>query len=130
MNYIRAIQSGVFVWMLVITTFTVLGLMSGTRDSFLLQSIIVSFLMFGYATLGAILYYKKGNREHGVSVGLIISTTALTLDVLITVPFFEIPAGRSYQSFFTSPVLWVLVVINILTVYVYYLLSVKVKHYS
>jgi hypothetical protein len=120
MNYFRAIRSGFIVWMLVATTFIALSIIPGTRDSFLLQSIIVAILMVCYATFGALMYYRKGNREHGIKVGLVISATALILDMLITVPFFEIPAGRSYQSFFTSPVLWILVFINILTLYVFY----------
>lgn len=120
MNYFRAMLSGVLVWMLVITTFTTLSSIPGIQDSLFKQSIIVSLLMVCYATLGAILYYKKGNRDHGLKVGVVISATALALDVLVTVPFFEIPAGGSYQSFFTSSALWILVSINNATLYVYW----------
>lgn len=51
--------------------------------------------------------------------------TALILDALITVPFIEIPNGRSYQSFYTYPLLWLLVVINIATVYTFWRLKIK-----
>src|SRR5688572_2893208 len=107
MNYFRAILSGVLVWLLVISTFTTLEAIPGIKDSFQQQSIITGILMVLYAMLAAVFYYKKGNRDHGLKVGLVISATALVLDVFITVPFFEIPNGRGYQSFFTSPVLWI-----------------------
>ncbi|MEZ0129588.1 DUF5367 family protein [Flavobacterium sp. LBUM151] len=41
----------------------------------------------------------------------------MILDALITVPFVEIPNGRNYYSFFSSPILWIFAGINIVTVY-------------
>ncbi len=85
--------------------------------------------MFGivfFGILGAKLYYKKVLVTHGLFLGIAMSATALILDVLITVPFVEIPNGRSYYSFFSSPVLWFLAIINALSVYFYW----KKKHYT
>ncbi|WP_127121923.1 DUF5367 family protein [Chryseotalea sanaruensis] len=125
MNYLRAIRSGFIVWVLLIITFATLGSIPGIKDPMLQQTIVVAFLIIGYSILGATLYYKKDKNQHGLKLGLVISATALVLDVLITVPFFEIPAGRSYLSFFTSPLLWMLVFINTMTVYIYWVLSVR-----
>lgn len=120
MNYLRAILSGTIVWVCVFTTFVVFAYVPGLKDSIDQQGIIADVLLIFYATVGAAVYYKKGSKETGLIIGPIMALTALVLDVLITVPIVEIPAGRSYHTFFTSYVLWVLVVINMGTVYVYW----------
>ena len=125
MKKIRAILTGSVVWVFVFTAFTALGYLPGIKDSLNLQGLIVGILIIPFAALGASIYYKNGNKDNGLLVGLIMVATALLLDVLITVPFVEIPNGRSYQSFFTSPILWILVVINITTTYIYWKLKVK-----
>ncbi|NBP67711.1 MAG: hypothetical protein EBR30_05665 [Cytophagia bacterium] len=127
MNYLNAIRSGFIVWILLIITFTIFSSIPGIQDSTLQQTLVVTIFMVGYATMGAALYYKKGVHHHGIKVGLIISATALILDVLITVPFLEIPAGRSYLSFFSSPLLWMLVLVNLVTIYLYWVLRVRRK---
>lgn len=70
-----------------------------------------------YSNESALFYYKNGIKIHGLALGIIMSLTALALDVFITVPIVEIPNGRSYYSFFSSPILWIFAGINIVTVY-------------
>ncbi|MCZ8215066.1 MAG: DUF5367 family protein [Cyclobacteriaceae bacterium] len=125
MNYLNAIRSGFIAWILLIITFAIFSSIPGIQDSMQQQTIVVTILMVGYATLGAALYYKKGVHHHGIKVGLIISATALVLDALITVPLLEIPAGRRYASFFSNPLLWMLVLINMITVYMYWVFNIK-----
>ena len=79
-----------------------------------------------YANESALLYYKNGIKIHGLALGMIMSLTALFLDVLITVPFVEIPIGGTYHSFFSSPILWILATINCVTVYCFW--RIKIKH--
>ncbi|MEJ1237211.1 DUF5367 family protein [Chryseolinea sp. T2] len=117
MNVVRAVIAGATVWLLVISTFTVLAYLPMVGESSLAQSVIVICLMAVFSSAGAWIYYKDVSTDHGSRVGLLASATALLLDVLITVPFFEIPNGGGYVSFFTSPVLWTLVIINVLTFY-------------
>lgn len=126
MNYFRAIRSGFVVWALLVISFATLQWIPGIRDSELQQTIVIAILMICYAALGSSLYYSKGNSDHGLKLALIISATALVLDALITVPFVEIPEGRGYVSFFTSPLLWMLVLINVVTVCLYWRLRVSV----
>lgn len=79
--------------------------------------------MFGiifFGILGATIYYKKVSKTNGLLLGIAMSITALVLDILITVPFVEIPNGRSYYNFFSSPVLWILAIMNTLSVYFYW----------
>ena len=83
-------------------------------------------LIILYANESALLYYNNGIKIHGLALGMIMSLTALFLDVLITVPFVEIPNGVTYNSFFSSPVLWILATINCVTVYCFW--RIKIKH--
>lgn len=121
----RAILTGALVWLLIFITFAVLGYVPTIKDSLDLQAIIVAVLIVPFATFGASVYYKKGSKVNGVAIGLIMVVTALVLDALITVPLIEIPNGRGYQSFYTYPLLWLLVIINMATVYFYWRLRVK-----
>jgi len=125
MKKFRAILIGALVWVLVLIAFTILGTMPGIKDSLNLQALIVSILIIPFAIFGASIYYKNGNKNNGFIVGIIMAVTALTLDALITVPLFEIPNGGSYLSFYTFPLLWLLVAVNITTVYSYWKLKVK-----
>jgi hypothetical protein len=81
--------------------------------------------MLNLANESTKLYYKTRSKIHGFVIGIIISKIALLLNIFITVPFFEIPNGRNYQSFFSNPLLWILVSLNILTVYLYWRNEIK-----
>lgn len=125
MNMIRAILSGALVWLCIFFTFGVLGYVPAIKDSLTQQVLIIAILIIPFATFGASLYYKNGNKENGMIIGFIIALTALLLDAIITVPLIEIPKGGSYQDFYTFPLLWLLVLINMATVYFYWRLKVK-----
>lgn len=125
MLFLRGIVSGLFVWSCVSLSFYVLGNIPIIKDSFLIQALIVMICISLYAFLAAQFYYKKEYQTNGIKLGILMSGTALLLDVLITVPFVEIPNGRSYQSFFSSPVLWILVFTTVCTVYFYWNKNIK-----
>lgn len=127
MLYFRGIVSGLFVWTCVSLSFYVLGSIPVIKDFFFVQAFIVMICISFYAFLAAQFYYKKGYRTNGITTGILISGTAFLLDVLITVPFVEIPNGRSYQSFFSSPVLWIFVLITVFTVYFYWKKNIKIN---
>lgn len=120
MNYFRAIFSGLIVWISVSFSFYILGLIPFIKDHFLIQAILVMFGIVFFAISGAKIYYKKVVETNGLLLGIAMSVTALILDIFITVPFVEIPNGRSYYSFFSSPILWILATINALSVYFYW----------
>lgn len=127
MKTIRIFAVGTLIWFLVFTSFALLEYvpsLSGKVDS---QALILSFLIVPFAGFGAYIYYKDGNREHGFKIALIMGILALALDALVTVPFIEIPHGRSYQSFFSYPQLYLLVILNMLTIYLYWRIKVVVK---
>ncbi|UUF14276.1 MULTISPECIES: DUF5367 family protein [Flavobacterium] len=119
MKYIRAIFSGILVWFAVSFSFYILEQIPVVKDSFFWQSVIVAICIVFFAIGAAKFYYLKNYKMSGLKLGIIMSLTALFLDVIITVPFVEIPNGRSYESFFTSPVLWILAFVNAVSVFLW-----------
>lgn len=125
MNTIRAISAGALIWLFVFTTFIMLRYVPVIKDSLSQQTLIAAIFIIPFALLGASVFYKNGNKINGFISGIIMSLTAIILDTLITVPLVEMPKGGSYESFFTFPLFWLLVVINMATVYFYWMLKIK-----
>lgn len=119
----RAVFSGALVWALIFALFAALDSFSPLTLNE--QAIVIAILIVPIAVLGASLYYRRGNSGNGWVIGLIMASTALGLDALITVPLVEIPDGGSYHSFFTYPLLWLLVLVNVATVGAYW--SIKIN---
>ncbi|MCP2027800.1 hypothetical protein L1276_002960 [Flavobacterium sp. HSC-32F16] len=119
MKYIRAIFSGIMVWIAVSLSFYILEQTLFVKDSFFWQSFMVSIWIVFFAIGSAKFYYFKNYQMSGLQLGIIMSLTALFLDIIITVPFVEIPNGRSYESFFTSPALWILAFLNAFSVFIW-----------
>ena len=125
MKYIRAIFSGILVWIAVSLSFYVLEQILFVKDSFFWQSFMVTIWIVFFAIGAGKFYYLKNYKMSGLQLGIIMSLTALFLDVIITVPFVEIPNGRSYESFFSSPVLWILAFVNAFSVFIWEKLNHK-----
>lgn len=126
MKIVRAILAGSIVWVMVFSLFTLLSFVPIAKDSQNLQSIIVGLFLIPFAYLGAKTYYKKGSTTNGFIIGLIMVTSALILDALITVPLVVIPNnGGDYLTFFTSATLWILVTINLTVIHLYWKMKVQ-----
>lgn len=123
MNYSRAILSGLIVWICVVITFYILEIMPITKNSLNLQTLIITILIIVYACVGATFYYKKAARTSGLKIGIIMSLTAVSLDVLLFVPLIEFPKGNTYGTFFSNPLLWILSATNAITVFLYWKLK-------
>lgn len=120
MNYWRAVLSGVLLWFFVAATFYILEHTPIVKDSLGIQTVLICILIVFYSTIGASYYYKKVRNTSGFQVGLVMSFTAILLDILIFVPLVEIPKGNTYQDFFSNPLLWILAALNIITVAAYW----------
>jgi len=127
MNYPRSILAGIIAWLCVVITFYVLEHIPLFKKSTTAQAFIAAFTIIFYAWFAAWFYYKKAAKKSGLLAAIVITGTALVLDVLVTVPLIEIPKGSSYQAFFSNPLLWILAVINVLTVYVYLKRNTKIN---
>lgn len=119
MKYLRAVFLGILVWIAVSLSFYLLEQILFVKDSFFWQSFMVTIWIVFFAIGAAKFYYSKKYKMSGLQLGIIMSLTALFLDVFITVPFVEIPNGRSYESFFSSPVLWILAFVNAFSVFLW-----------
>ena len=120
MNWGRAILSGTIAWLCVVVTFYILENIPFVQKSPTALAIIATVTIVFYAWFAAVIYYKKTEKKSGLQAGIVITATALILDALVTVPFIEIPKGNSYQAFFSNPLLWILAIINVITVFVYW----------
>ncbi|WP_456312513.1 DUF5367 family protein [Pseudomonas shirazensis] len=127
MKYLKILFPGLLLWFCISISFYILSFVPLVNSSYKLQVALVMMLTVIYTNEIAKFYYKDDQRFHGLVIGLIMSITALLLDILITIPFIEIPSGRNYQSFFSNPVVWILCALNIITVYFYWRNKVKIK---
>lgn len=127
MNYLRAILSGIILWICVAVTFFILEHTPIIKDSLNIQTAIICLFIIFYSTIGASFYYKKAISTSGFQVGIMMSLTAILLDALLFVPLVEIPKGNTYQDFFSNPLLWTLAILNIATVYFYSKTKLKIN---
>ncbi len=105
MNAIRAIFSGVISWLLTLSSFMLMELIPTLRDSDLLQNLLVLVLLIPIIIIGLRFYHRKGSKNRGAILGVVMAVVALTLDAVLTVPLIIIPEGGDYMSFFTNPFL-------------------------
>lgn len=102
-----------------------MSFVSEVQDSPILQGLIAAICMIPFILQGTVRYFRTHPKENGLKVGVFAIGTALLFDFFITVPFFEIPNGGSYRSFFLSPVLWGLVLLNFAIIYLYWYLKIR-----
>jgi len=125
MKVVRAILTGIITWVLIFLSFTVMNLIPEIKDSELQKTLILYVLLIPIVLFGVKFYYKKGSKTKGVWLGLVVATTGLTLDAIITVPAVIIPHGGDYISFFFDPLLWGITAEFILITYIYWKIKVK-----
>ncbi len=126
MNIKRAIATGILAWLIIFTVFAIMNFIPGIRESMVIQGLIGGLCIIPAAIIGASIYYKKSNRGNGFLIGIVMVFVALLLDLLITVPFIEIPYnGRGHIQFLANPVLWILLIENVIVIHLYWLRKVK-----
>jgi hypothetical protein len=89
-------------------------------DSDLQANWVLSIFLIPAALLGTHIYYRKGHQTNGFVLGIFMFMIAMILDVLITVPFFIMPYGGSYKSFFIDLSFWLIAVEYISVVAAYW----------
>ncbi|MGL1887595.1 MAG: DUF5367 domain-containing protein [Reichenbachiella sp.] len=120
MKITRAILTGSLMWVMVFTIFALLGTIPTFHDSPVYLGLSVAIFLIPISIFGANIYYKKSPPTHGLTVALTMVATALFLDLIITIPFYEIPYNNgSYTNFLSAPLLWILIVENITILYLY-----------
>jgi len=88
---------------------------------------VLSIILIPAATIGAHIYYRKGYKTNGFVLGASMFMVAMTLDAIITVPFFIMPYGGNHVSFFTDPGFWLIAVEFVSVVAAYWQIEKAVK---
>ncbi|HCX20712.1 MAG: hypothetical protein CMB80_07695 [Flammeovirgaceae bacterium] len=127
MKSLKAVLIGVFIWFLGASFYTASYLFPFLKNVELQANLTLAIALIPNAWLGARLYYRWQPNAHGLQLGLVVLLTAILLDALITVPFFILPAGGSYLSFFGTASFWLIAIEYLLVVYGYWRIKVQPK---
>ena len=120
MKIIRAILSGIIIWILIFTAFTSMSFIPVIKDSELQQNMLLWIVLIPITLLGLNFYYKKEYKTNGLLLGVIIVTTSLILDALITLPYIIIPNNGNYYDFYTSPFLLITIIEILVVTFLYW----------
>ncbi|MCW5518898.1 DUF5367 family protein [Aureitalea sp. L0-47] len=110
MNYTRAIRTGVAIWMIGVTLFTIATLLPISNDPELQGNLTLAISFLPLAWFGSRYYFKSEPQTQGYQLALVLAVIAIVLDALITVPLFFLPHGIGYVDFFGAPGFWILMV--------------------
>ena len=102
----RAILLGIAIWIIAILFHSISYAIPLLEDPDNQANVVLFIVVMPLVWFACSFYYKKDNKTHGIKVGQTMLLTAVTLDALITVPFFVIPNGGSHYTFFTSVGFW------------------------
>ena len=104
----RALLIGIVIWIIAILFYSISYYVPVLENDETQANLVLFVVVIPLVWLGCTFYYKKDHQTHGYLVGQTLLFTAIVLDALITVPFFIIPKGGSYYSFFTAIGFWVI----------------------
>ena len=110
MNFKSVIISAIIVWTIGITAFVASYFVPVMTDPDLQANWVLSLVLIPAVLIGAHIYYRKGYNTNGFKLGVAMFTVTIFLDGLITVPFFIMPYGGNYITFFTDPGFWLIAV--------------------
>ena len=110
LNIKQAMISSLVVYLIGITSFILSYFIPLLDDKDLQANLVLMITIIPAVLIGANLYYRKGYHTKGLQLGIMMFLGAMTLDALITVPFFIIPYGGSYLSFFGDPGFWLIAI--------------------
>ncbi len=109
MNKIRAVLSGIILWIMIFSLYTLISFIPLFRQSIILQNSIVFIGVIIFVYFSVLFYFRKGKKISGLMLAILMIITALGLDALVTVPMVMIPQGIGYKIFYATPFLWLMV---------------------
>jgi hypothetical protein len=110
MYYTRAIRTGVTIWMIGVTLFTIATLLPISNDYEMQGDLTLAVSFIPLAWFGSRYYFKSEPQSKGYQLALALAIIAVVLDAMITVPLFFLPHGIGYADFFGAPGFWFLMV--------------------
>ena len=118
LNLKKAVLSGLITYGIAITFFLLSFLIPIMKNPELQANITLAVVIIPAALIGARFYLRK-ESVNGILLGSTMFLIAGVMDALITVPFFVIPAGGDYISFFTDPGFWIIGLIFVTAIALY-----------
>jgi len=117
-NYLKAVLSGVLVWVMIFVLWTLMDLVPALYDNLTLEWIIAFVLSIPIVVLAASLHHKEHDMN-GFLLGLIFVVVTIILDALITVPLLSAGEPLIYVEFFSDWVggLWYAEILLITGIY-------------
>lgn len=121
MNYSRAFQAAVSVWIMGVLFFLIGSLLPLGMNPELQANLTLAIVFLPLGWLGARHYYKHGAQTPAYQLALFMAAVAAFLDAIITVPLFFIPNGLGHLEFFGALGFWLLMVeyVGIVLLYAY-----------
>lgn len=101
-NNLLSIIYALLAWVIGVSFYLVSFYLPVLKNAEMQANITLAFSIFPAAYLSTTLFYRNGSIKP-ISLAIRFVLTATLLDTLFTVPIFVIPAGGSYQSFFSNP---------------------------
>ena len=117
----------ILVWTLGVISFITSYFVPMMSDPDIQANWFLAIFFIPAATFGAHIYYRKGYKTNGIVLGALMFLVTIILDAFITVPFFIMPYGGNYASFFLDPGFWLLAVEYISVVVAYWQIEKAVK---
>ncbi|MEP4091268.1 DUF5367 family protein [Reichenbachiella sp.] len=130
MKIIRAILVAILIWLLGVMVFMMAYSVRLVNDLELQSNLALATALIPLGWYGTKYYYRKGSKFHGQLLGLVMVSTAIFLDVIITVPLLIIPAGGNYLEFFGAISFWLIAMEYFLVILIYWRLNVKTPVYT
>lgn len=130
MNYKRAIRTGVAIWMIGVTLFTIATLLPISKDPELQGNLTLAISFIPLAWFGSRYYFKTEPQTKGYQLALVLAIIAIILDAIITVPLFFLPNGIGYAEFFGATGFWILMLeyTGVVLLYDYLRRKRSIKH--
>jgi uncharacterized membrane protein len=125
MKTFRALLAAGTVWALGVSAFTISYFVPLMNDLDLQANIALSLSLIPLGWLGSRFFYLKYHHPNGFVFGLIMVSTAIILDALLTVPLLILPIGGTYPEFFSAPAFWLIATEYYLVVLLYWWVKVK-----
>ncbi len=107
-NLKSAAISAIIIWTIGIIAFVASYFFPLIPDADQQANWVLSIVLIPAALIGAHIYYRKGYQTNGFLLGAAMFLITMVLDAIITVPFFIMPYGGTYKSFFLDLGFWLI----------------------
>ena len=119
LNLKHVLFSSLIVYIIGITAYVGSYFVPILEDQELQANLVLMVAIVPSVLLGTYLYYRRGNITNGLLLSAVMFLGAIVLDAIITVPFFIMPYGGTYLSFFIDAAFWLIAFEYVAVVFVY-----------